>query len=38
MYHYKQCFQNQIGHGSGKITSSRFTGWTDGRTAVELVT
>ena len=29
---FYQCFQNRTGHQIGKVTGSRFTSWTDGRT------
>lgn len=33
-----QCFQNRTGDRTGKVTGSRFTGRTGGRTAIEPVT
>ncbi|RVW71471.1 putative disease resistance protein RGA3 [Vitis vinifera] len=32
---YNQCFQNRTGDRTGKVTGSRFTGRTGGRTAIE---
>ena len=34
---FLQCFQNRIGHWTGKVTGSRFTGRTSGRTTIEPV-